>query len=579
MLDTKSQGCGNMLNFYDFEVFKYDWLVVIINPEKRSVVKIANDREKLMNYYQSHKNEIWVGYNSSNYDRWILKAILCGFNPKKVNDFIILGNNYGGMYSNLMLQNFSLINYDVMLKMRSLKQLEAFMGNDIKETSVPFDIDRKLTKDEIEETFKYCTHDVEQTMEVFIKTKKSFDTTMQLVTQFNLPLEYVSKGQSLIVAKILGADSYGGYHQDDEFSGITFPDTLRLKKYSFVKDWYANKDNHDYSMNLECNIAGVPHVFAWGGVHGALLKYRGTGAYIMADVSSLYPSLMIRYNYFSRSVRDPERYIQIYKKNLEMKRTKDPMRPAYKLVCNLTYGCFKSKSNPLFDPLMANNICVAGQLLILDLIEHLEPVCKLIQSNTDGILIKYDDTDRTFERIDDIVSEWEERTGLGMEFTNFTKIFQGDVNNYVAIEPDGSYKSKGAYVKDLDDLDNDLAIVNKALVNRLVNNIPIRDTIESCNRLKDFQKIVHVTSEYKYGVWGNKRQNEKTFRVFASKNPKDGKIMKVKKEGANPEKFANTPEHCFIFNGYVEDEVVQNRLDKQWYIDLAEKRLKEKFGL
>lgn len=59
-------------------------------------------------------------------------------------------------------------NYDVMLNTDvGLKSFEGFMGNDIKETSVPFNIDRKLTPEEIAETVKYCKHDVEQTVQVF----------------------------------------------------------------------------------------------------------------------------------------------------------------------------------------------------------------------------------------------------------------------------------------------------------------------------------------------------------------------------------------------------------------------------
>ena len=57
------------LNFYDFEVFQHDWLVVIINPMRRNKEIIVNDRDKLTEYYDRHKDEIWVGYNSRNYDK------------------------------------------------------------------------------------------------------------------------------------------------------------------------------------------------------------------------------------------------------------------------------------------------------------------------------------------------------------------------------------------------------------------------------------------------------------------------------------------------------------------------------
>jgi polar amino acid transport system ATP-binding protein len=43
------------------------------------------------------------------------------------------------------------------------------------------------------------------------------------------------------------------------------------------------------------------------------------------------------------------------------------------------------------------------------------------------------------------------------------------------------------------------------------------------------------------------------------------------------EKFADTPEHCFIYNADVNGIPVTEKLDKRWYIDLAEKRLKD-FG-
>ena len=44
------------------------------------------------------------------------------------------------------------------------------------------------------------------------------------------------------------------------------------------------------------------------------------------------------------------------------------------------------------------------------------------------------------------------------------------------------------------------------------------------------------------------------------------------------EKFGNTPDHCFIFNDSVVGVKTPPELDRQWYIDLAKKRLKQ-FGV
>lgn len=564
-----------MLNFYDFEVFKHDWLVVIINPIEQTTAKIANDKDKLAEYHKQHKDQIWIGYNSRNYDQYILKSILLGFDPKEVNDWIIQGGNKGWEYSSILNQ-IQLYNYDCQNKFNSLKQLEGFMGNSVQETSVPFDIDRKLTDEEIELTFKYCQHDVEQTMEVFMQRKTEFDAQMALLNTFNLPLKYVGKTQAQLAAIILGAKRVDLFDEWD----IRMPDTLDLHKYQFVADWFLNRQNHDYSSTLTCEIAGVPHVVAWGGLHGALNQYRYTckedEMLIMADVDQLYPTLMIRYHLLSRGVKDYDKFKNILSESLRLKKLKmKKEREPYKRICNITYGSEGDPSNAMYDPLHRSLVCIFGQVLMIDLIEKIEPFCKLIQSNTDGVLLLIKDKD--FDRLDDVVYAWEQRTGLHMSFDIYKKIIQKDVNNYIAVDYEGHVKSKGAYVKPLNDLDNDLPIVNKALVAFMVDGVPIEKTIGDCTDLKDFQKIVKLSSKYKYAWHNNSKLTEKTFRVFASKNPFNGYIGKQKDDGMTIEKFANTPEHCFIVNENVNGVKAPDDLDKSYYTALAYKRL-EQFG-
>ena len=48
--------------------------------------------------------------------------------------------------------------------------------------------------------------------------------------------------------------------------------------------------------------------------------------------------------------------------------------------------------------------------------------------------------------------------------------------------------------------------------------------------------------------------------------------------GGKAAKFGNTPEHCFIDNSNVNDKETPDNLDRQWYIELAKKRL-EQFGV
>lgn len=575
-----------MLNFYDFEVFKYDNLVVIINPVNRTKEVIVNDKKAFEKYYEDHKNEIWIGYNNRRYDQYIAKAILLGMDPKDVSDWIIVKNRGGWEYSSLF-NKIPMINFDTMLRTDTgLKPLEAFMGNDIRESTVPFDIDRKLTAEEIAETIKYCTHDVEQTIEVFLARKAEFDAAMDLVKIFNLPLSYLGKTGAQRVAKILGGK---GLTFDDEFE---FPivDTLRLKKYKHVMEWYRKQENQHYKQSQIVEICGIPHTLAWGGLHGATGEivykrnkktietkpYYGEGIFIMSDVTAYYPSLQLRYKLGYRNMANPENFEKIHNENLRFKALGDKKaRLPYKIADNAISGQLKDQYSPLYDPRENNAICVNGQLLLVDLLEKLEPhIEKLIQSNTDGILFKIRSM-KDFDLIDDIVWEWEERTGMRMEFSVFNKVFQKDVNNYLLVGADGKTKTKGAYTKALSSIDNDLPIINKAMIDYMVKGISVEKTIKDCKELKMFQKVVKLSGKY-WRTWHNGNYyTEKCYRVFASKDKNDTYIGKCKTKGATIEKFGNTPDRCFIDNSNISCKKVPEKIDLNWYIDLAKKRLKQ----
>lgn len=563
--------------FYDFEVFSHDWLVVIKDTDTRTTHKIFNDHDALREIYEMNKNNIWVGYNSRSYDQYILKGILLGMDPKKINDHIIVKNLGGWQYSRAFNQ-IQFYNFDIMTdKFKGLKQLEGFMGNDIRETTVDFNIDRKLTSKEIEETFFYCNHDVEQTMKVFINRKEEFDSQMNLIKTFKLPLKYINKTKAQLSAIILEADKR---EHDDEFE-ITIVDTLKVKKYKSIVNWYRNPVNLDYKKKLEIEVADVIHLFGWGGLHGARVKYQDEGIFINSDVTSFYPSLMIEYGFLSRNVRHAEKFKEIYDIRVELKKEgKKKEQAPYKIVLNSTYGASKDKYNNLFDPLQANNVCINGQLLLLDLVEHVTdkiPGAKLIQSNTDGVMFKLPNKE-TIDVYKDVCREWETRTRMGLEHDLIKKVIQKDVNNYIIVMDDGKIKSKGAYVKSLNSLDYDLPIVNKALMEYFISGIPVEETINNCNDLIEFQKVVKVSSKYKCSLYGDQVLNENILRVFASRSRRDPGVYKLKKDKDTKDKIGGTPERCFIENGDIKGIKVPRKLDKQWYIDTAKKRIKDFVG-
>ena len=367
---------------------------------------------------------------------------------------------------------------------------------------------------------------------------------------------------------------------DDEFV-YEIPDNLRVKNQAVLKFF----EEIDYDKKLEIIIANCPHVVAWGGLHGALENYAEeateTREIASYDVASYYPSLIIQYGYMSRNVPDPREYERVYHDRLQAKRDGDKKKAnAYKLVLNTTYGGMKNQYNDLYDPRMANAVCISGQLFLIDLIEKLKIIetVRLIQSNTDGIIISYDR--RVGRLVDLTVKLWEKRTRFVMEKTIITKIVQKDVNNYV-MSTAKETKVKGGYVSNWEGgtwQNSSLAIVDKAIVHYLLHGIAPEETVNACDHWKQFQMVAKTGRTYDKTVYvfnGEDTEVQSTNRVFATQNEACGTIYKVKVEKKRRDKVANAPEHCWIDNS---DDPNPGSLDKQWYIDLANKRIKDYIG-
>ena len=126
---------------------------------------------------------------------------------------------------------------------------------------------------------------------------------MSLIKTFNLPLKYISKTKAQLSAIILETERV--HNRKDEFN-ITLVDSIRLSKHMDIYNWYKytrdtllkdtellnslykdeTKKRKWYKSNqLNVDIMGVPHTFAWGGLHGARTNYIGEGRFINSDVT------------------------------------------------------------------------------------------------------------------------------------------------------------------------------------------------------------------------------------------------------------------------------------------------------
>ena len=583
---------------YDCEVFAYDWLVTLKDKETGVYTCIWNDNEALKMALSD--DCIYVGFNSKHYDQYIVKAIAAEFAPeeiKKVNDFIVAGGQgwqcplLDGIY-------FRFNNVDIRDDTQrglSLKAIEGHLGMSVKESSVPFDINRPLTPEEKAETEFYCKHDVD-TAERLIDIRKDY-----LKNKINLGrlagLDEV-KAMGMTNAKLTAAMLKATKKTHDDERKYVYPENLRKEYippevFAFFDRMYdlSISDSELFKGKFNLNIGECPVTLGYGGIHGAIPNFfweetedRGIWN---EDVGSYYPHLCTINGYTSRNIPSPQIYEDILDRRMKAKAAGDKHTAnALKLVCNTTYGCLLNQYNDLYDPLMGRSVCISGQLYLLELAEHcyqeIEGL-RIVQLNTDGIMVECDKKD--YDTLTAICAEWQSRTGFDLEEDTVIKIAQKDVNNYIEVQPDGKAKAKGGYlVKGIApagafNINNSCVIVATALKEFFLNGTPVEETINGCTDIFQFQLIAKAGAKYKEAyhlVDGVKEPVQKVNRVYATADERYGKLFKVKAETDATAKIEMLPEHCIIDN---DNHLSIGDVDRTFYIEMAKKRINDFMGI
>lgn len=582
---------------YDCEVFAHDWLVVFKDKQSGKYTCIWNDNEALADFLSD--DCIYVGFNSKHYDQYIIKAIVYGYSPqevKKVNDYIIGGGQ--GWQCPMLDYFFRFNNVDIRDDTQqglSLKAIEGHLGMPIKESSVPFDIDRPLTDEEREETVFYCKHDVDST-EKLIDLRKDY-----LENKINLgKLAGINevKAMGMTNAKLTSAMLQAKKKQHNDERCYEYPSNLK-KEYipQEVFDFFDRihddslSDDEVFKGKLNIMIGECPVTLGFGGIHGAIPNFIWTESHQRGiwnkDVGSYYPHLCTINGYTSRNIPSPKLYENVLDRRMKAK-AEGNMKVAnpLKLVCNTTYGCLLNKYNDLYDPLMGRSVCISGQLYLLELAEHcyqeIEGL-RIVQLNTDGIMVECDKKD--YKKLNDICNEWQQRTGFELEEDTVIKIVQKDVNNYIEVQQGGKPKAKGGYLvkgvstKGAFNVNNNCVIVATALKEYFLNGTPVEETINNCDDIFQFQMIAKAGAKYKEAyhlVDGAKVPVQKVNRVYATSDERYGKLYKVKAEDSSEAKIDSLPEHCFIDNN---NELNIEQIDRDFYIAMAKKRINDFKGI
>ena len=564
-----------MFTFYGLSIFPDKWIVVIKDGKK--VHRIINDKGALLRALSSVK--FLVGYNNYRYDDIILWAILYDKNPYLISKELQNGNDEEFRFVKLPYVTLD-ASQEIGSRPLDLAEIQAYRGNPI--PSIDVDFHRPLPDDQLKDVSEYCFSIVRAAEEIFFLRKDYFEAKFEIVRTFKLPATNLKKTQTGLVAEVLQAKKIQemdrvDFRYDKRLPLVEIPRQIIDFYESIRARWKAGEDSLALeSESLVFPIAGVEHQYGFGGLHGARKNYIGNGRFLQIDVKSFYPTLMINNDFISRASASPQLYKEIYAERFRLQEQDNDKEQVYKLILNKTFGASKAKYNKLFDPHQANNIAINGQLILTHLILLLEPFIELIQTNTDGIIIKYEYEMKKL--ILDIVKRFSEQYEIKFSVDEIERIAQRDVNNYAIRYRNGKIKAIGFMSKHDGGTwsRNHLSIIDIASVKYYLFDVePSRTIIEEYKKgnVGAFQMV------FKKGTFDGMAQETKdgdiitlahVNRVFATKSDAFGQIYKVR--GKRYTKIPDCPPCTVVHNGDLTD-FDKSQLDLRFYINLVKGRL------
>lgn len=597
----------NDIFIFDCEVFAHDWLFVFKEIATGEYTVIHNDNDAVVAFME--RNPFLGGFNNKHYDNFILKGVMCGLTPeqiKEINDLIIVEEVNGWDIPVLREYRVYFDSFDLMDDCQvglSLKAIEAHLGIPIEETEVDFNITHRLSEKELQETIYYCKYDVDATeklyhlRQAYLKNKVTLGKARNLTDRQAM---YMTNAK--LTSVYLKAQKPEKPWNDER--NYQYPEKL-LRQYipQEVFDFFDRmKDDRIpndelFSSKLEIMVGVCPCTIAYGGIHGAIPTYveeaTETRTIRNKDVASYYPHLMTLMGYCSRNMPSPKMFEDTLEERVAAKKAGDKATAnALKLVLNTTYGAMLNGKdgtafNDLYDPLMGRSVCISGQLFLLELSEHLIAECttlKIIQLNTDGIMVSFDHEDEA--KYQEITQEWQDRTGFELEEDFIRKIVQKDVNNYVEVPADGGEpKVKGGQLvrgiapAGAFNINNNAVVVARAIKQYFIDGTPPEETIAASENILDFQLIAKAGGKYSqcyHLVGGEKVIVQKVNRVYAVSDKSKGTVYKTHAVTGRDAKVAGLPTHCAIDNNNnLSIEVV----DRKWYVKLAKKYINDFLGI
>lgn len=399
---------------------------------------------------------------------------------------------------------FKIHHFDNQARRTSLKQIEFNMRTPHLQ-DLPFPPGTYLTHDQIDTLIHYNMFgDVANTAKFLGETLKAIEFRMTFGSRW-LNYNDTKIGKMYFIQQLekAGIQCYkpNGEPMQTKRGSIRLRDALlptihfNLPAFQRIHAWFWAQtivETKGVFNDVNCTINGFKYDFGLGGIHGSVESQTvyGNDDYIIEDwdVASYYPNIAIANNLYPEHLG--EKFCAIYQDvyNQRKQHAKGtPQNAAMKLALNGVYGDSNNQYSPFYDPLYTMRITINGQLLLCMLTESLltVPTLSMVQINTDGLTIRYH---RSYQsHVHNLCREWEHMTRLTLESAEYSRMHIRDVNNYIALKPDGSVKRKGAYEYEREHHQNWSAmVIPKAAEQVLIHNRTVEEAVYSNNDIYDY---------------------------------------------------------------------------------------------
>lgn len=579
---------GKIVYVYDIEVFQNIFHCSVKNTETNDIYKFEiserkNQLRELVKFFkQVDKYITWGDYYTTNINI-PTNIIFCGYNNLHYDNPII---NYIIEYEDKLMQYnipticSSIFNLSKTITASSEDNIDAWkhwkyqiwfdtfdiltmlysnkLRVGLKEIQVTMqypnvqefvcDWTKPLPLEDFDSMIDYNINDIESTSELLNRCKKDVDLRIAIEDEYGvrvLSKDGVNIGMKILTQKYLEKTGLTWWDIKDlrsPMSVIPLKDViLPFIKYDSpilqrvlddMKNQIVSPGRKGYENKFVFN--NLRYSVGVGGIHSVnspeIIIPRDDEMLIDIDVASLYPSMLIEYEFYPRHLGKEflEVYKQIKDERIEAKHNGDKVKnETLKLALNGLSGNLQNEHNFCYSPFAVMQIRINGQLLLLMLAEKLTQIgCRIVQANTDGlfVLLKKD----AYSKVNSICREWEQLTKLTLEEDRFKAMYQYAINDYFAITEDNKVKEKGMFITAVK-LGKGLTpkIIPKAVISFFKDGIPVEDTIKNCTDIRDF-----LMSEKTGKQWHVEYMNEEqqiTNRFYASTN--GGYLWKWKDTG------------------------------------------------